>query len=82
MSDAAPVSTLLEVAGALGSQPTNNNAIGTHQQYDHREARKAQGNLMEKKQGNANEQKSIYYENLVREYEGDNERSYFYYKAE
>ena len=60
----------------------SNETIHTHQQYDHREARKAQGNLMEKKQGNANEQKSIYYENLVREYEGDNERSYFYYKEE
>ena len=51
-------------------------------QYDHNEAKQKNGNIEEKIKGNENEKLSIFYENQVREYEGDAPRSYDYYKID
>ena len=58
-----------------------NNMNGTNIVYNHEEARKGNGNIVEKQKGNANERKSIYYENQVRQKEGEPTRSYDYYKV-
>ncbi len=58
-----------------------NNMNGTYIEYNHDEAKKSNGNVQEKIKGNANERQSIYYENQVRQKEGEPARSYDYYKA-
>ena len=58
-----------------------NNMNGTSVMYNHEEARKPDGKREDKIKGNANERKSIYYENQVRQKEGEPTRSYDYYKA-
>ena len=58
-----------------------NNMNGTSITYNVDEAQKTNGNIAEKLRGNANEKKSIYYENQVRQKEGEPARSYDYYKA-
>ena len=57
-----------------------NNMEGTSIKYDQKKAR--QGDAVEIQKGNLNEQKSIFYENIVRENQGDNARPYEYYKTE
>lgn len=52
---------------------------GTYVKYDHDKA--ISGNVNEKLKGNANEKNSIFYENQVRQQEGEPARSYDYYKA-
>ena len=57
-----------------------NNMEGTSIKYDQKKAK--QGDAIEIQKGNLNEQKSIFYENIVREKQGDNARPYEYYKTE
>ena len=57
-----------------------NNMEGTSIKYNQEKAR--QGDAIEIQKGNLNEQKSIFYENIVRENQGDNARPYEYYKTE
>lgn len=54
---------------------------GTSVKYQQKEAGNPDGSREEKIKGNANERKSIYYENQVRQKEGEPTRSYDYYKA-
>ena len=54
---------------------------GTSVKYNHEEAGNPDGSREEKIKWNVNERKSIYYENQVRQKEGEPTRSYDYYKA-
>lgn len=58
-----------------------NNMNGTSVEFNKKEALKTNGSLQEKQKGNANEKKSIFYENQVRQKEGEPARSYDYYKV-
>lgn len=58
-----------------------NNMNGTSVMYNPDEAKKPNGNIQEKIKGNANERQSIFYDNQVRQKEGEPTRSYDYYKA-
>lgn len=66
------------LAHELGHAEDNMN--GTYIVYNHAEAKKPNGNKIEKINGNKNERTPIFYENQVRQKEGEPARSYDYYK--
>ena len=54
---------------------------GTSIKYYKDEAKKPNGSIKEKLKGNENEKIPIFYENQVRQKQGEPARSYDYYKA-